>query len=46
MSTVAGSGVQGNRDSADRRRQALDSPFEVSFSEAKYALFNILLYNA
>jgi len=33
MSTVAGSGVQGNRDSPDRWKQALDSPFEVSFSE-------------
>jgi len=31
-STVAGSGCRGSRDGSDRRCQALDSPFEVSFA--------------
>lgn len=33
VSTVAGSGCRGNSDGANRRRQALDSPFKVSFVE-------------
>merc|ERR1711979_126973 len=31
MSTVVGNGRRGNCDGGNRRRQALDSPFEVSF---------------
>eukprot|EP00929_Paragymnodinium_shiwhaense_P024931 TRINITY_DN15202_c0_g1_i1.p1 TRINITY_DN15202_c0_g1~~TRINITY_DN15202_c0_g1_i1.p1 ORF type:complete len:1976 (-),score=399.02 TRINITY_DN15202_c0_g1_i1:74-6001(-) len=38
MSTIAGSGVRGNRDGADQKRQALDSPFEVSFSEPHFLM--------
>jgi len=33
MSTVVGSGFRGNSDGGNPRRQALDSPFEVSFAE-------------
>lgn len=40
MSTVCGSGSRGNYDSSDRRRQALDSPFEVSFSEPHFLVIS------
>lgn len=40
MSTIAGSGVRGNRDSQFRAHQALDSPFEVSFAEPHFLLIS------
>lgn len=36
MSTACGSGCKGNADGAVLRRQALDSPFEVSYSEPHF----------
>jgi len=36
MSTVCGAGYRGNCDSHYSHKQALDSPFEVSFSEPHY----------
>merc|ERR1712087_245456 len=40
MSTVVGSGSRGNYDGFDRRRQALDSPFEVTFAEPHYLIIS------
>eukprot|EP00928_Gymnodinium_smaydae_P098873 TRINITY_DN9299_c0_g2_i1.p1 TRINITY_DN9299_c0_g2~~TRINITY_DN9299_c0_g2_i1.p1 ORF type:complete len:1793 (-),score=361.83 TRINITY_DN9299_c0_g2_i1:34-5412(-) len=40
VSTVVGSGCRGNCDGSNRRRQALDSPFEVSFAEPHYLIIS------
>jgi hypothetical protein len=40
MSTVVGNGVRGNSDGEDPRRQALDSPFEVSWVEPHYLIIS------
>jgi len=40
MSTVVGNGSRGNADGGNRRRQALDSPFEVSFAEPHYLIIS------
>merc|ERR1719171_762114 len=40
MSTIVGSGCRGNSDGPDRMRQALDSPFEVSFAEPHYLIIS------
>eukprot|EP00929_Paragymnodinium_shiwhaense_P013031 TRINITY_DN120894_c0_g1_i1.p1 TRINITY_DN120894_c0_g1~~TRINITY_DN120894_c0_g1_i1.p1 ORF type:complete len:1839 (+),score=373.80 TRINITY_DN120894_c0_g1_i1:87-5603(+) len=40
MTSVVGSGVCGNCDGGTRRRQALDSPFEVSFAEPYYLIIS------
>merc|ERR1719262_1806141 len=40
VSTVVGSGARGNSDGADPRRQALDSPFEVSFADPHYLIIS------
>jgi len=40
MSTVVGNGIRGNSDGSDPRRQALDSPFEVSWVEPHYLVIS------
>jgi len=40
MSTVVGNGCRGNSDGGNPRRQALDSPFEVSFSEPHHLIIS------
>jgi hypothetical protein len=40
MSTVVGTGVRGNSDGCYPHRQALDSPFEVSFVEPHYLIIS------
>jgi hypothetical protein len=40
MSTVCGNGIRGNCDGCDSRRQALDSPFEVSWVEPHYLVIS------
>lgn len=40
MSTAVGNGTRGNCDSGNRKRQALDSPFEVSFAEPHYLIIS------
>jgi len=40
MSTAAGNGTRGNTDGANPMRQALDSPFEVSFAEPHFLLIS------
>mmetsp|Transcript_113192 Transcript_113192/g.252781 ORF Transcript_113192/g.252781 Transcript_113192/m.252781 type:complete len:1732 (-) Transcript_113192:93-5288(-) len=40
MSTVVANGCRGNSDGYDCRRQALDSPFEVSFARPHYLIIS------
>jgi hypothetical protein len=40
MSTVVGNGIRGNCDGANPDRQALDSPFEVSWVEPHYLVIS------
>jgi len=40
MSTIVGNGVCGNADGDDPKRQALDSPFEVSWVEPHYLVIS------
>eukprot|EP00927_Polykrikos_kofoidii_P050816 TRINITY_DN44691_c0_g1_i1.p1 TRINITY_DN44691_c0_g1~~TRINITY_DN44691_c0_g1_i1.p1 ORF type:complete len:794 (+),score=104.27 TRINITY_DN44691_c0_g1_i1:109-2382(+) len=40
MSTVVGNGTRGSMDGANAKRQALDSPFEVSFAEPHHLIIS------